>query len=168
MRKTVLISLLLLLTILLTSSLCFAAKENRMIVPGDKIGHLKLGMTQKQVVKILGKPDKALGVKKTGPVAFDYRKNYGMLIRFDVKTKKVTKIGVLYNKEIPYHYSLKNGITFLTPYESVKKELGDVLWFVSEMSYMIGTNLSEVAELNVKKLQDRQKRNTLKGSGNNR
>jgi NTP pyrophosphatase (non-canonical NTP hydrolase) len=50
----------------------------------------------------------------------------------------------------------------------MKKELGDVLWFVSEMSYMIGTNLSEVAELNVKKLQDRQKRNTLKGSGDNR
>ena len=54
------------------------------------------------------------------------------------------------------------------PITDMKKELGDVLWFVSEMSYMIGTNLSEVAEMNVKKLQDRQKRNTLKGSGDNR
>ena len=50
----------------------------------------------------------------------------------------------------------------------MQKELGDVLWFVSEMSRMIGTNLSMVAEVNLKKLEDRQKRHVIKGDGDER
>jgi NTP pyrophosphatase (non-canonical NTP hydrolase) len=54
------------------------------------------------------------------------------------------------------------------PNMQMQKELGDVLWFVSEMSRMIGTNLSMVAEVNLKKLEDRQKRHTIKGDGDER
>ena len=50
----------------------------------------------------------------------------------------------------------------------MQKELGDVLWFVSEMSRMIGTNLSMVAEINLKKLEDRQQRHVLQGDGDER
>ena len=50
----------------------------------------------------------------------------------------------------------------------LRRELGDVLWFVSEMSRMLGSNLSMVAEVNLKKLEDRQKRHVLKGDGDNR
>ena len=51
------------------------------------------------------------------------------------------------------------------PILKMQRELGDVLWFVSEMSVMIGTNLSMIAEVNLKKLEDRQKRHVL---GDNR
>lgn len=54
------------------------------------------------------------------------------------------------------------------PNLKMQRELGDLLWFVSEMSKMIGTNLSMVAEVNLKKLEDRQKRHVLKGDGDDR
>jgi|TARA_R110000751_G_scaffold109167_2_gene206091 NTP pyrophosphatase (non-canonical NTP hydrolase) len=54
------------------------------------------------------------------------------------------------------------------PNMKMVQELGDVLWFVSEMSLMLGTNLSMVAEHNIKKLQDRQERNMIKGDGDDR
>mgnify|MGYP003648999561 FL=1 len=54
------------------------------------------------------------------------------------------------------------------PNLKMQKELGDVLWFVSEMSKMIGTNLSMVAETNLKKLEDRQQRHVLQGDGDER
>ena len=48
------------------------------------------------------------------------------------------------------------------------KELGDVLFYVTALANHIGSDLQTVATNNIAKLQDRQKRNTLKGSGNNR
>lgn len=52
--------------------------------------------------------------------------------------------------------------------EGLKKELGDVLWFIAELSTHLGFTLQDVAELNLEKLADRQQRNALKGEGDNR
>jgi len=52
--------------------------------------------------------------------------------------------------------------------EGLKKELGDVLWFIAELSTHLGFTLQDVAELNLQKLADRQQRNALKGEGDNR
>jgi NTP pyrophosphatase (non-canonical NTP hydrolase) len=52
--------------------------------------------------------------------------------------------------------------------DQLKKELGDVLWFVAGLSKLYGFTLKEVAEANIEKLKSRQQRNTLKGSGNDR
>ena len=52
--------------------------------------------------------------------------------------------------------------------EEIKKELGDVLWYVSSMCDNLGIKLEDVAEGNIKKLQDRRDRGTLHGSGDNR
>lgn len=52
--------------------------------------------------------------------------------------------------------------------EEVIKELGDVLWYLSAVATDLGISLSEVAEKNYKKLKDRQERNAVKGSGDNR
>lgn len=52
--------------------------------------------------------------------------------------------------------------------EEILKELGDVLWYVSVMAYYLDFSLEEIAEMNIKKLSDRKKRNKISGSGDNR
>jgi NTP pyrophosphatase (non-canonical NTP hydrolase) len=48
------------------------------------------------------------------------------------------------------------------------KEMGDVLWYISEIATQLGVNLSAVAVGNIVKLQSRQVRGTLHGDGDNR
>ncbi len=52
--------------------------------------------------------------------------------------------------------------------KEVKKELGDVLWYVSQVATEFELDLGEVAEANITKLRDRALRGKLKGSGDNR
>jgi NTP pyrophosphatase (non-canonical NTP hydrolase) len=48
------------------------------------------------------------------------------------------------------------------------KELGDVMWYVAALSNDLGYDLSEIAEMNLIKLQSRKARGTLQGNGDNR
>lgn len=50
----------------------------------------------------------------------------------------------------------------------VVSEAGDVLWNLAVLLRRNGINLSEVAEINLKKLQDRKMRGVLLGSGGDR
>lgn len=52
--------------------------------------------------------------------------------------------------------------------EAVAKELGDCLWYLTEIGSHIGYSLESIMELNVKKLTDRKERNVLHGNGDNR
>ena len=52
--------------------------------------------------------------------------------------------------------------------EEVLKELGDVLFYTVALSNIFGGNLREIMEMNMDKLNDRQQRGVLKGSGDNR
>jgi NTP pyrophosphatase (non-canonical NTP hydrolase) len=50
----------------------------------------------------------------------------------------------------------------------VIKELGDVLWYVSELASEFSVSLNTIAEENIAKLASRAQRGTLRGSGDNR
>jgi len=52
--------------------------------------------------------------------------------------------------------------------EDIKKELGDVLWYVSQLATELGFSLDSVASFNIEKLSSRRKRDKIHGSGDNR
>ena len=52
--------------------------------------------------------------------------------------------------------------------EEIKKELGDVLWYLSQVSAEMGLSLEEVAQANVEKLFSRLERVEIQGEGDNR
>jgi NTP pyrophosphatase (non-canonical NTP hydrolase) len=52
--------------------------------------------------------------------------------------------------------------------EDLKKELGDVLWYVSALASDLQINLDDVANTNIEKLQSRQARGVIGGNGDNR
>lgn len=52
--------------------------------------------------------------------------------------------------------------------QDIMEELGDVLWYVSNLAGDLGLDLEDVAQVNLKKLESRAKRNKLHGSGDRR
>jgi len=52
--------------------------------------------------------------------------------------------------------------------DELAKELGDVLWFVSELAFVTGYPLAQIALQNLSKLNGRSARGVLKGNGDNR
>lgn len=52
--------------------------------------------------------------------------------------------------------------------KEVKKELGDVLWYVSQIASELGLSLEEIALGNIEKLYSRLERGKISGSGDNR
>ena len=52
--------------------------------------------------------------------------------------------------------------------EEVLKELGDVLFYTTALANIFGGSLRKVMEMNMAKLDDREQRGVLKGSGDNR
>jgi NTP pyrophosphatase (non-canonical NTP hydrolase) len=62
----------------------------------------------------------------------------------------------------------KNGKIDDETRELIKKELGDVLWYVSQLASELGLSLDEIAEKNIEKLYSRLERGKLQGNGDNR
>lgn len=58
----------------------------------------------------------------------------------------------------------------LTPerLESIKREIGDVIWMAAALCEGLGTTLGEVAAANLTKLADRKARGVIKGEGDGR
>jgi len=52
--------------------------------------------------------------------------------------------------------------------ETLKSELGDVLWYIAQVCTELDISMDEVAEANIAKLHDRLKRGVIQGDGDNR
>jgi NTP pyrophosphatase (non-canonical NTP hydrolase) len=52
--------------------------------------------------------------------------------------------------------------------EALSRELGDVLWYLSQLATEAGLDLEEIAAENLDKLFSRQERDVLRGSGDDR
>ena len=52
--------------------------------------------------------------------------------------------------------------------EAIVKELGDLLWYVSQTATELGANLGDLAQANLDKLASRKERGVLGGSGDDR
>ena len=62
----------------------------------------------------------------------------------------------------------KGGIVSAQDWEDLFDELGDVLWYVSNIASELDADLGEVAKVNLKKLESRQERGKLQGDGDKR
>lgn len=60
------------------------------------------------------------------------------------------------------------GIVTTAKRTEIKKELGDILWYVGRVARELNLSLSDVAADNLIKLLDRKERDVLGGSGDNR
>ena len=62
----------------------------------------------------------------------------------------------------------KNGLFDKESKDAIKFELGDVLWYISQLSSELGYELEEVANSNLQKLYSRKTRGKIEGSGDDR
>ena len=62
----------------------------------------------------------------------------------------------------------KDGLFGAMEKQEIMLELGDVLWYIAQLSTELGFDLEEVAQLNLEKLSSRSRRGKLSGSGDNR
>jgi NTP pyrophosphatase (non-canonical NTP hydrolase) len=51
---------------------------------------------------------------------------------------------------------------------AIKKELGDVLWYLTTLATELGISLEDIATTNIEKFMDRRARGVTAGSGDNR
>ncbi|MDP9249352.1 MAG: nucleoside triphosphate pyrophosphohydrolase family protein [bacterium] len=52
--------------------------------------------------------------------------------------------------------------------QALKEEMGDVFWYLAVLARDLDLTLEEIADVNIKKLESRQARGTIKGDGDNR
>lgn len=61
-----------------------------------------------------------------------------------------------------------DGVMSIEVREELRKELGDVLWYVAQLATELEIDLGEVGQANLAKLASRAARGALTGSGDNR
>ena len=96
----------------------------------------------------------ALGLAgEAGECADKLKKHF----RDDVPDSPVTE------EDQPFFYPMTNERK-----DALKKELGDVLWYVSRFAHHLGCTLEDVAQTNIDKLASRMERGLLGGDGDTR
>lgn len=62
----------------------------------------------------------------------------------------------------------KNGVISEEDKAELKKEIGDVLWYLAVLAHELGLSFEDIAEANLEKLKSRKNRGVIGGSGDNR
>jgi len=62
----------------------------------------------------------------------------------------------------------KEGVFLVEDKEQIKKELGDVLWYIANIANDLFINMDDIAKGNIEKLNSRKERGVIHGSGDNR
>ena len=62
----------------------------------------------------------------------------------------------------------KDGVFDEDSKDAIKLELGDVLWYISQLSSELGYELEDIAYTNLQKLKSRKLRGRIQGSGDKR
>lgn len=52
--------------------------------------------------------------------------------------------------------------------QAISSEIGDCLWYIAVLADDVGVKLSDIANANLEKLENRKKNGTIQGSGDNR
>lgn len=67
------------------------------------------------------------------------------------------------------NHGIKTGQTLSINHKAaLVKEIGDVLWYCAALASEMGVDLGDIMTENIAKLQNRQKRGTIKSEGDNR
>jgi NTP pyrophosphatase (non-canonical NTP hydrolase) len=62
----------------------------------------------------------------------------------------------------------KSGVMSTEDGDAIAAEIGDCLWYLANLCDVLMIPMDQVAKYNLWKLEDRMKRNAIKGSGDNR
>ena len=62
----------------------------------------------------------------------------------------------------------KEGVINEDSRKEIAKELGDVLWYLAQLSSELNLSLDDMAKMNIEKISSRKERNVLSGDGDNR
>ncbi len=62
----------------------------------------------------------------------------------------------------------KGGQFYAPDMAAIALELGDAMWYIANIAKFLGYGLSDIAKLNIEKIQGRIERGTLHGSGDER
>lgn len=62
----------------------------------------------------------------------------------------------------------KNGQFYIADLSAIALELGDILWYAANLAKALGYDLSDIAQMNIEKINGRVERGTIHGTGDNR
>ena len=82
--------------------------------------------------------------------------------------KTTNKINFCFSQKVKKVLRDRNGVFDEAAREAIKLELGDVLWYVAQLSAELGFKLEDIAKANLDKLESRSMRGQIKGSGDSR
>lgn len=123
-----------------------------------------IGELGETIEKIVGDPNKIVGANLTNlkleKVVYLLNNLLPICQQAETLKKDIRKNGL--GDSLQFELQSDN---FTEDLELVKKELGDQLWYIAATCRDLGISMQEVAEMNIKKLKDRQDRGVIQGSG---
>ena len=107
------------LSVMILCSVRFAWSD-QLIVPGQRIGEIKLGMKMDEVIRILGDPDKDPTNTEDGLLEYQFMKSHLLIIDVEPKSKSIKMLAT----GLVSSYKTSNGIKIGSTMEEIQKQMG--------------------------------------------